>query len=269
MKNLVLLFSFLILCLPAHAIDIEQSEALQTVQHIIPIEDEEQTIDDKNELYDDFQFPNEVELKGTVIYNEGAKIQEIELEKTVKKPEINLKTHNMIIPIKHELPTLDRYYSERSALSNATRVTGEEYIIAPIWTKITEQVGNFSYGTLYTSGLDYSQLQTTMNIYTRYDFKYFAIIGAIGTNERNTYMDKDEQTIQIAPEIKLTKSFVIRDTVQAYVNEPYKKNNISIIYTPQIRNNPDILRFELGFSQTYYGNGKTNSAIEFSTKIKL
>jgi len=270
MKKFILTVLFLILCLPAYSVEIEQQEALQTIHHVIPIKDDEQTIETLNENYDDFQFPNEVELKGTVIYNEGAKIQEIELDKTVEKPAINLKTPHMVIPVKHENLTIyDKYLNERSALSTATRITGEEYIIAPVWTKITEQVGNFSYGTIYTSGLDYSQLQTTMNIYTRYDFKHFAIMGAVGTNERNTYMNKDEQTIQIAPEIKLTKSFVIRDTVQAYVNETYKKNKISIIYTPQIKNHEDLLRFELGFSQTYFGGGKSKSAIEFSTKIRL
>lgn len=262
----------LIFALPAFSLEIEQPKAIQTIHQVIPQEDVK-TLEDVHteEQPDDFQFPNEVELKGSVIYNEGAKVKEIELDKTVQKPEINLKTKHMIIPVKNSGPSIydDKYLNQRNALATATRVTGEEYMIAPVWQQVNEQLGNFSYGTLYTSGLDDSQLQSTMNVYTRYDFKHFAITGYVGANERNTDMDKDTQTIQIAPEIKLSKSFVIRDTVQAYVNQAYKKNKVSIIYTPKIKDQYDILRLELGFTQTYYESGQSKSAIEFSTKIRL
>ena len=69
--------------------------------------------------------------------------------------------------------------------------------------------------------------------------------------------------------IKLSKSFVIRDTVQAYVNSDVKKNRISIIYTPQWQKTPDLIRIELGITNSYYAGGKVNSAIEFSTRIRL
>jgi len=268
MRKLVITLLLLFSVLPVYSVEVEQTKALQTIQHIFPLDDEEETIE-QSEEYDDLCFPNEVELKGSVIYNEGLKYQEIGLE-NAEKPHINLKPTNTVIPvIKEQTNNTNIYMSDRSVLATATRVTGEEYIIAPVWSYINEQVGNFSYGTFYSSGLDYSQLQTTMNLYTRYDFNHFAITGAVGTTERNTYVERDAQIVQIAPEIKLSKSFVIRDTVQAYVNETYKKNKISIIYTPTIKNHPDLLRFELGFTQTYYGGGKTNSAVEFSTRIRL
>lgn len=277
MKRFVLLISFMLFILPAFCDEIEQPEVvqpefLQTIQHVIPIEDDEETIEENVvEEYDDFYFPNEVELKGTVIYNEGAlHLQEIELDKTVKRPAVNLKTRNMIIPVKDEKIYSDGLeISQRRALSYATRLTGEEYFVMPVWSYICEQTGNFSYGTIYSSEIDTTQLQSTMNIYTRYDFKYFAITGAVGTNESNVEGTVDQKTVQISPEIKLSKSFVIRDTIQAYVNETYKKNKISIIYTPQIKKYPDMLRFELGLSNTYYTGGKIRSAVEFSTKIRL
>lgn len=255
----------------AQNIEIEQTESLQTIQHVYHIDDEEETIDNPTEEYHQDFLQREVELKGSVIYNEGVKhLEEIELDRTVEKPHINLKTSNMIIPVKDEkIKTNGLDIFERSAISMATRVTGEEYFIKPVWSYIEEQNGKFSYGTIYSSGLDTAQLQTTMNIYTRYDFKYFAITGAVGTNESNVEGTRDEKIIQFAPEIKLSKSFVIRDTVQAYVNEDYKKNKISIIYTPQWQAHPDILRFELGFSNTYYAGGKTRSAVEFSTRIRF
>lgn len=270
MKKFGFLLLLILLCLPASALEIEQPKAVQSIQHVIPLDDE-QTIEEIPTNYDDLYFPNEVELKGSVIYNEGAQhIQEIELDKTVQRPHVNLKTEHMIIPVKDEkIYTTGLDINARSALATATRITGEEYSVKPIFSYITEQTGNFSYGTYYSSGLDTSQLQTTMNLYTRYDFKYFAITGAVGTNESNVEGTLDQKIIQFSPEIKLSKSFVIRDTVQAYINENYKKNKISIIYTPQWQKHPDILRFELGFSNTYYTGGRIRSAVEFSTRIRL
>ena len=272
MKNFLLTILFLIIVLPVYSMEIEQPEAVQSIHHVIPLEEEEQTIENPNlEENDDLYFPNEVELRGSVIYNEGAKqVQEIELDKTVEKPHIILKTSQMIIPVKDEKiysHGLDIY--NRSALNTATRITGEEYSVKPVWSYVSEQAGNFSYGTIYSSGIDTCQLQTTMNLYTRYDFKYFAIMGAVGTNESNVEGTRDEKTVQFSPEIKLSKSFVIRDTIQAYVNETYKKNKISIIYTPQWKKHPDMLRLELGISQTYYTGGKVRNAVEFSTRIRL
>ncbi len=275
MKRVILSLALIFLCTYAaysKDLEIEQTAPLQTIQHVYTIDDEEVTIDNHNgEQSDEDYLKNEVELKGTVIYNEGAKqLEAIELDSNIQKPHINLKTSNMIIPVKDEkIKTIGLERYAKSAISMATRVTGEEYLIKPVWSYIEEQTGNFSYGTIYSSGLDSAQLQTTMNLYTRYDFKHFAITGAVATNESNVEGTKDEKIIQFAPEIKLSKSFVIRDTVQAYVNEDCKKNKISIIYTPQWAKHPDILRFELGFSHTYYGGGRTRSALEFSTRIRF
>lgn len=257
----------------AAEVEIDQPEAIKTVHFVYSIDDDdEQTLDnhDQETGHDDY-LKNEVELKGSVIYDEGINhLKEIGLDENIQKPQINLKTPQMIIPVKTEkIKTAGIHMPDRSALSNASRLSGEEYLIEPVWSYITEQTGNFSYGTFYSSGIDNCQLQTTMNLYTRYDFKHFAITGAVGTNESNVEGTKDEKVIQFAPEIKLSKSFVIRDTVQAYVNENYKKNKLSIIYTPQWKRHPDILRFELGFSNTYYPEGKIRSAVEFSTRIRF
>lgn len=275
MKYFCLFLTFIFISVPGFCSnnpETEQTNPLQSVHYVFHIDEEETTIDNHNEeVCDDSFLDNDIELKGTVIYNEGMHhIDEIELDKTVEKPQINLKTSHMVIPVKTEkVKALDIWYFGRSAISNASRLTGEEYMIAPVYSYIAEQTGNFSYGTIYSSGIDTCQLQSTLNLYTRYDFKHFAITGAVGTNESNVEGTTDRKIIEFAPEIKLSKSFVIRDTVRAYVNETYKKNKISIIYTPQWQKNPDILRFELGLTHTYYTGGKVNSAIEFSTRIRL
>ena len=268
MKRYLLLF--FILFLPtgfASAIEIDAPKAVETINHVVPVQ--QQTINTELDEHEDY-YTTEVELKGSVIYNEGVNsIPEVELQDVVK-PKIKLKTANMIIPVneKHSKSQSVIPIPSRSAFADATRLKGEDYCLIPVWSLVKESMGNFTYGTEYFTCVDTAQLETTMNLYTRYDFKYFAITGGVGTNEKRA-QGMNDNIVKFAPEIKLSKSFVIRDTVQAYVNNNVKKNRISIIYTPQIKNHPDVLRFELGFSNSFYAGGRVDSAVEFSTKIRL
>ena len=271
-KYIVLIFFILFFAPQTFSIEIEQPKAVQSFIYVLP-DNNEIDIHTKDRS-EEFSFPSEVELKGSVIYDAGADINreiELEIDEDIEKPKIRLKTANMVIPVdeKKVYTEMNLYTPVRSALSTASRLTGEEYVIAPVWSYVQERIGNFSYGTYYSSGIDTAQLQSTMNIYTRYDFKHFAISGGVAANERNIDYSADDRIVHIAPEIKLSKSFVIRDTVQAYVNSDVKKNKISVIYTPQWQKHPDTFRLELGITNSYYTGGKVNSAIEFSTKIRL
>lgn len=267
MKKFILLISFcFIFVLPVFSIEIEQNKAVQTFHYAIP--DEEHTIDKKNEV-EDVVFPSELELKGSIIYDESTS-NEIDLNpEMINKPKIKLKSVNNIkTPLKRDFYASRIQIPEKSVLSNASKYVNEQYSIKPIWSYVKEKVGNFSYGTEYSTYIDTTEFQSAMNLYTRYDFKHFAITGAVGTTEKNI-QGVNDSVIKIAPEIKLSKSFVVRDTIQAYVNMPVKKNRLSIIYTPQWQKNPDILRFELGIGNSYYTGGRVNSSIEFMTRIKL
>lgn len=252
----------------SNAIEIDSPKAVETLNHVVP-EQQAQTINTELEEHEDY-YSAEVELNGSVIYNEGVNtMPEVELQDVVK-PKIKLKTANMIIPVneKHSNAKSEIPIPSRSAFADATRLKGEDYCLVPVWSLVKESLGNFTYGTEYFTCVDTAQLETTMNLYTRYDFKHFAITGGVGSHEKRSQCYNDS-IVKIAPEIKLSKSVVIRDTVQAYVMNNVKKNRISIIYTPQIKNHPDVLRFELGFSNSFYAGGRVNSAVEFSTKIRL
>lgn len=269
-KYLIILFCLIFSNSFVQAVEVDAPKAVESIHYVVPIEDT-QTIETPLEEELNY-YSQEIELKGSVIYNEGTPtIPEIEL-KDIKKPQIKLKTAHTIIHVtekpKSILSKTTIPMPSRSALSSATRLRGEEYCLTPVWSMIKEEQGNFSYGTEYLSYVDEAQLLTTMNLYTRYDLKHLALTLGVGTNEKRTQGTNDS-IVKIAPEIKLSKSFVIRDTVQAYVNNNVKKNKISIIYTPQIKDHIDMLRFELGFSNSFYAGGRTNSAVEFSTRIRL
>lgn len=266
-RYLLLLLILLFRTNVAGAIEIQSPKAVETLNHVVPVQ-QVQTIDTELEEQEDY-YSAEVELNGSVIYNEGVNaIPEVEL-KDVEKPKIKLKTPNMIISVTEKnKPSTTISIPSRSAFADATRLKGEDYCLIPVWSLVKESMGNFTYGTEYFTCVDTAQLETTMNIYTRYDFKHFAITGGVGSHEKRS-QGYNDSIVKLAPEIKISKSVVIRDTVQAYVMNNVKKNRISIIYTPQIKNHPDVLRFELGFSNSFYAGGRVNSAVEFSTKIRL
>lgn len=267
-RYLLLLFILLFRADIVSAIEIDSPKAVETFNHVVPVQ-QVQTIDTEVDEHEDY-YSAEVELNGSVIYNEGVNsMPEVELQDVVK-PKIKLKTANMIIPVNetHSKSSSVIPIPSRSAFADATRLKGEDYCLIPVWSLVKESLGNFTYGTEYFTCVDTAQLETTMNIYTRYDFKHFAITGGVGSHEKRS-QGYNDSIVKIAPEIKISKSVVIRDTVQAYVMNNVKKNRISIIYTPQIKNHPDVLRFELGFSNSFYAGGRVNSAVEFSTKIRL
>lgn len=244
------------------------SESVGSINHVVPFENS-QTINPPAEEEVDY-YSADMELRGSVIYDEGAKsIPDVELN-GVAKPKIKLKTANMIIPVNEHPVKTDTMVNmpSRSAFSETIRIKGEDYCLIPVWSLVKETMGNFTYGTEYLTCVDFAQLETTMNIYTRYDFKHFAITGGLGSHEKRAQGFNDN-VIKIAPEVKLTKTIAIRDTVQTYVINNIKKNKVSIIYTPKIKNSTETLWFELGFSNSFYPSGRVNSSVEFFTKFRL
>ncbi len=204
-------------------------------------------------------------LEGSVQVNE---FEEISLDKSIERPTLNIKPSNTILPV--YTPSLaDSRIRTRSALAKSSKLTGEEYYIAPVFNIVQEQAGNFSYGTYYGASLDNAQMTYSTSWFTRYDGKKYAITGTYSTDSQ-TINSSYQNMLGISPEIKLTKSLSLRDTVKTYMGVPVKKNQISLIYTPQLKKYIDSLRFELGLSQSFYENSAGNSSsIEFSTKFKL
>jgi len=203
-------------------------------------------------------------LKGGVVYEED---ETIYLDKDIQHPALNIKPVNTIVPV--YTPVLNGSRIEaRRALARASKLTGEEYYIAPIFNYVKESAGNFSYGTFYSAAMDSAQMTYSTNLFSRYDGKHYALTGLISSDSQSID-GAYKGMLGIAPEIKLTKSLSIKDTMKAYMGVPVKKNQISLIYTPQFKKYVDSLRLELGASQSFYENGATNSAVEFSTKFKL
>lgn len=245
MKKLLVLFFILLLQLPALSITDNTDNVEETILNNPKI------------------IPQET-LKGEVSFDEDSAIY---LDKSIERPALNIKPPNTLIPV--YTPTFkDTRIRERSALAKSSKLSGDEYYIAPIFNYVSEQAGNFSYGTYYGASMDSAQMTYSTSLFTRYDGKRYALTGTINTDSQS--IDGSYQSmLGIAPELKLTKALALRDTVKTYMGVPIKKNSISLIYTPQLKKYIDSLRFELGLSQTFYESGYSNASVEFSTKFKL
>ena len=247
MKKLLVLFLILLLQLPAlsatdNANEVEETAILNNPKII----------------------PQQQTLEGGVSFQEDSAIY---LDKSIERPTLNIKPPNTLIPV--YTPTFkDTRIRERRALAKSSKLSGDEYYIAPIFNYVSEQAGNFSYGTYYGASMDSAQMTYSTSMFTRYDGKKYALTGTVSTDTQS--IDGSYQSmLGIAPELKLTKSLALRDTVKTYMGVPVKKNSISLIYTPQLKKYIDSLRFELGLSQTFYESGYNNASLEFSTKFKL
>lgn len=247
MKKLLVLFLILLLQLPAlsatdNANEVEETAILNNPKII----------------------PQQQTLEGGVSYQEDSAIY---LDKSIERPTLNIKPTNTLIPV--YTPTFkDTRIRDRSALAQSSKLSGDEYYIAPIFNYVSEQAGNFSYGTYYGASMDSAQMTYSTSMFTRYDGKKYALTGTVSTDTQS--IDGSYQSmLGIAPELKLTKALALRDTVKTYMGVPVKKNSISLIYTPQLKKYIDSLRFELGLSQTFYESGYSNASLEFSTKFKL
>ena len=208
MKKLLVLFFILLLQLPALSITDNTNNVEETILNNPKI------------------IPQET-LKGEVSFDEDSAIY---LDKSIERPTLNIKPPNTLIPV--YTPTFkDTRIRDRSALAKSSKLSGDEYYIAPIFNYVSEQAGNFSYGTYYGASMDSAQMTYSTSLFTRYDGKRYALTGTINTDSQS--IDGSYRSmLGIAPEIKLTKALALRDTVKTYMGVPVKKNSISLIYTP-------------------------------------
>ena len=184
MKKVLVLIIALLLQTPVFATDAEVHDSLLTNPDIIP------------------QTPTEP-LKGEVEFNDDGTVY---LDKTIERPTLNIKPPNTILPV--YTPTIsDSRLRSRSALANASKLTGEEYYISPIFNTLQEQAGNFSYGTYYGASMDSAQMTYSTSWFTRYDGKKYAITSTYSTDSQSIN-GAYQSMLGISPEIKLTKSML-------------------------------------------------------------
>ena len=150
----------------------------------------------------------------------------------------------------------------------ASKFSTQEYEINPVSTGYITKRGNFSFGTTYDASIDTAETNHSSSIFTKYEWKHFALKTAISKNTKGS-LDSFNDKFYIVPELKLTKNLSLLDVMQTDVAQINKKNKVVLRYTPHFKKYADEVQFELGAGQTYREDNYINSSVEFSTKFKL
>lgn len=206
-------------------------------------------------------------LKGQIEYNDN-EVETIYLDEDIDKPQINIPKKTLSIPA-GMLNITSNANTQRSALARSMTYRTALTDIMPLSGSITESIRGFSYGQTWGQELSYAQMEDTTSFFIRYDtLRYFSLAASI-RQASSQDIGTQYNILRISPELHLTKRLTIRDSFSSYMNLPKNKNEITIVYTPELKNLADCLKFELGLAQSYYADGRQSSALTFSTGFKL
>lgn len=206
-------------------------------------------------------------LKGQVEYDDNP-IETIYLDEDIEKPQINIPKKTLKVPVS-VLNITSNANTPRSALARAMTNRGSLSDIMPLSGSITDSIGGFSYGQTWGQEISYAQMEDNTSFFIRYDWpKYFSLTTSIRqavSQEVGTQFN----TLRIIPELHITKRLTLKDTFSSYMNLPKNKNEITIVYTPELKQYVDALKFELGLAQSFYNDGRQSYALSFTTGFKL
>lgn len=153
--------------------------------------------------------------------------------------------------------------------NNYSKYSGSEYSISPVSGSSSKSVGGFSAGATYSQGIDYGELEQSSGIFTKYQYKRFAISTSYAktvNTTNNTYNDN----FYIIPELKLSQYFTIKNILSADTVKKRKKAEVVLSVNPFGNKDYDRLRLEFGASGTYDEvNNAFKNQLKFSTMYKF
>ncbi len=206
-------------------------------------------------------------LNGQIEYNDN-EVETIYLDDSIEKPQINIPQKTLTVPV-GVLNLTSNANTQRSALARAMTNRTTLSDIMPLSGSVTEYIGGFSYGQTWEQELSYAQMEDTTSFFVKYDYsKHFSLMASI-KQAASQDIGTQYNIFRIIPEIHITDRLTLKDSFSTYMNLPKNKNEITIVYTPNLKNYVDSLKFELGIAQSFYNDGRQSSALTFSTGFKL
>ncbi|MBO8431441.1 hypothetical protein IAC76_08650 [Spirochaetes bacterium] len=216
---------------------------------------------EKNEPEEDIIYtaaPEEIPLKGYAEYEDNS--EAIYLTDNDNNFVLNLR-----IPQKFESKRLVDS-KEMKNYKTYSLFNSEEYNIQPKSVASVQKTGNFSYGTLFNSGIDNAQLERSTTLFTRYEKKKFAINSAYKKNNLTTY-GLNTDNFYIAPELKFNDIFSLSEILSTDITRNRRKGEIILSVSPL---KDDRMKFEIGAGTTYdINNDRSWSQVKFNTQFKL
>lgn len=160
-------------------------------------------------------------------------------------------------------------YSPSLFDNNYSKYTGSEYSIAPISGSSSKKIGRFSAGATYSQGIDYGELEQSSGIFSKYQYKNFAISTSYAktiNSTNNTYNDN----FYIIPELKLNQYLTLKNILSADTIKKRNKAEVVLSVNPFGDKDYDRLRLEVGASETYdVVNNSFKNQLKFSTNYKF
>lgn len=213
------------------------------------------------------QVKETYKLNGQIEYDDNP-VETIYLDENIDKPKVNIPQRSLTLPVKI-LNITTNTNTPRSALARAMINRNNMGDILPLSGSLSEQSGGVTYGTIWGEELSYSQMESTTGVFLRYDAKKFFSLDTSFRQSASQDIGSLYGTVRVTPEWHITEKLTLKDSFTNYVNLPKNKNELILVYKPELKKYAESLKFELGVAQSYYSNGKQSGALRFSTNFKL
>jgi len=149
------------------------------------------------------------------------------------------------------------------------KFNNEEYKISSWGGSLSEKIGNFEFGTKYSTDVDTSQLEYTSGLFAKYTYKK-ASISTSHSRTIGTTKGKYSDSFSVEPALKLNEIFTIREKLSANTTYNIKSAEFILSITPFGKRKDDRLNFELGAKHSFnQQNEMYRSQFRFSTVFKL
>ncbi len=150
-----------------------------------------------------------------------------------------------------------------------SKYTGSEYNIAPKSSTNYRKYKGFSAGTTYNQGIDYAEFEQSSGVFSRYEYKNWAINTAYSKTINSTNNNYNDN-FYFAPEWKVNQYFSLKEVFSADVAKHRKKAELVLSINPFGNKDSDRMRLEFGANQSYDNtNAVIRSQFKFSTSFKL
>ena len=150
-----------------------------------------------------------------------------------------------------------------------SKYTGSEYNIAPKSSTNYRTYKGFSAGTTYDQGIDYAEFEQSSGVFSRYEYKNWAIRTAYSKTVNSTNNNYNDN-FYFSPEWKVNQFFSLREVFSADIAKHRKKAEVVLSINPFGNKDSDRMRLEFGASQSYSNTNQVlRSQLKFSTNFKL
>lgn len=211
-------------------------------------------------------------LKSEIQYFDNLDV--VSLDKTGNSKSINISK-----PQKISASSL-KDYNKKLEADRAARVSNkvvqasyrgdEESWISGNYKGVEESLGNFSFGTNYSSELSsLSNLEYSSGLFTKYQRKNFSLNTTYHKDQVATY-GLTTNYITLEPELRLNRALAIRHVLEADITRNRKTAKLIFLLTPFAYKGNDRFNLQFGAGQTYDDtNALMKTKFEFSTKLEL